>query len=107
MPAEHRPPIACTLAPGEYRERLASIARLARDALRSWTRRGLAIELRYAPDASAQVKEMVSKERVCCAFLQFDIEERPTDVVVTIRAPEETRGALDVLFGQFLVEKSS
>ena len=31
-------PIACTLAPGEFRERLASINALARDALRSHER---------------------------------------------------------------------
>ena len=32
-------PIACTLAPGEYKDRLAWIAAMNRDALRSYERR--------------------------------------------------------------------
>ncbi len=96
------PPIACTLAPSEYRERLASIARLARDALRSAKRRGLALELRYAPEAAPRVREMLRKEQVCCTFLRFDLRETSHEVRVTIRPPEEARGALNTLFGQFL-----
>ena len=94
------PPIACTLAPSEYRERLASIVRLARNALRGFKRRDLALELRYAPEAASQVREMVRNERVCCEFLRFDLRETPQEVVLTIRAPEEARTVLETLFGQ-------
>jgi hypothetical protein len=39
-------PIACSLGVGDYRERLAQIAQLARDALRSHERDGLVLHLR-------------------------------------------------------------
>jgi hypothetical protein len=96
------PPIACTLAPGDYRTRLAWLAALARDALRGFRWRDLVLELRYAPEAVERVREMVRKERECCAFLAFDLEETEREIRLTIRAPEEARGALGMLFRQFL-----
>lgn len=92
-------PIACTLAPGEYRERLGSIAGLARDALLGFKWRGRSIELRYAPEAVDRVREMVRKEQVCCAFLEFDLDETPQEVVLTIRAPKEAQSLLDAFRG--------
>jgi len=97
-----QPPIACTLAPGDYRERLDWIAGLARDALRGSERHDLVLELRYAPEAAARVGEMVRREQVCCAFLTFDLRESSQEVRLVIRAPEEARGALDTIFEQFL-----
>ena len=102
MTRPKRPPIACTLAPGDYQERLAWISRLAREALRGSERRDLALELRYAPEAAARVREMVRREQACCAFLTFDLRENPEEITLAVRAPEEAREALDTLFGQFL-----
>lgn len=102
MTTPNTPPIACTLAPGDYQGRLAWIAELARDALRSSQRHDLVLELRYRPEAADRVREMVRKEQVCCAFLTFDLRETPREVRLTIRAPEQARGALDTLFGQFV-----
>jgi hypothetical protein len=96
------PPIACTLTPGEYHARLAWIAELGRDALLGSERRGLVLELRYALEAADRVREMVRKEQACCAFLTFDLEETPREIRLTIRAPEGARGAIALLFGQFL-----
>jgi hypothetical protein len=102
MTRPNQPPIACTLAPGDYGDRLSWIAQLARDALRGSERHDLVIELRYAPEAAARVREMVRREQVCCAFLTFDLRESPEEIQLTVRAPEEARGALDTIFGQFL-----
>ena len=41
-------PIACTLTPGDLRERLGSIRTLTREALLSYRRNGLELTLRYA-----------------------------------------------------------
>jgi hypothetical protein len=74
---------------------------LARDALRGFKRNDLVLELCYAPEAADRVRELVRREEVCCAFLAFDVRETPTEVLLTIRAPEEARAALDIVFGQF------
>ena len=101
MMTPNTPQIACTLAPGDYQERLVSIAELARDALRSSERRDLVLELRYALEAADRVREMARREQACCAFLTFDLQETPEEIQLMIRAPENARGALDLLFGQF------
>jgi hypothetical protein len=99
MTTPNTPPIACTLAPGDYLARLVWIAELACDALRSSERRDLVLELRYALEAADRVREMVRREQACCAFLRFDLQETPEEIQLMIRAPESARGALDVLFG--------
>src|SRR3712207_5083286 len=102
MPDTESAPIACTLAPGDYKARLAWIAQLARDALRSNERRDLELELVYAADAAPRVHEMVRKEQDCCAFMTFDLDERPDEIRLTIKVPERAREVADMLLGQFL-----
>ena len=96
------PLIACTLAPGEVKDRLASIAALNKDALRTYVRRDLVLELRYAPEARERVLEMVRNERTCCAFLAFELDEVGNEIRLTITAPERAREATDGLFEQFV-----
>jgi hypothetical protein len=95
-------PIACTLQPGDYKERLAWIADLARDGLLGVCRDDLRLELRYASSVAARAREMVAKERECCAFLDFEIAETGEGVCLTITAPERARDAADALFEQFV-----
>lgn len=95
-------PIACTLSPEDYKTRLASNADLARNALRSQTREDLELHLIYSVDAAERVREMVRKERDCCAFLTFQLDERPDEIRLTIKAPERARGSADLVFAQFL-----
>jgi hypothetical protein len=95
------PPIACTLQGGWYEERLAWIADLAREGLRSHARQDLMLQLRYAPEVAARVRDMVRKEQDCCAFLDFELTESSDDVRLTITAPERARDVADALFEQF------
>jgi hypothetical protein len=95
-------PIACTLQPGDYQQRLAWIADVARDGLLGVSREDLRLELRYAPSVADRVREMVGKEQECCAFLNFDLSETDEDVRLTITAPERTRDVADALFEQFV-----
>jgi hypothetical protein len=95
-------PIACTLTAENFKDRMAWIGELTRDALRSHERQDLVLDLRYASEAADRVREMVRKEQECCAFLAFVIGEGPDDIRVTITAPEAARKAADELFEQFV-----
>ncbi|WP_245309686.1 hypothetical protein [Bradyrhizobium jicamae] len=97
-------PIACTLAPGAYEDRLAWIAALNKDALRSHERHDLVLELHYAIEARARVHEMVRNEQSCCAFLTFELQESRNDICLTITAPEAAWEAADALFEQFVAK---
>jgi hypothetical protein len=73
-----------------------------RDALRSYDRDNLVLNLRYAPEAASRVREMVRNEQACCAFLTFEMHEHPDEVRLTIRAPEDARESADALFESFV-----
>jgi hypothetical protein len=100
-------PIACTLTAGDYKERLGQIAALARDSLRSHERNGLVLILRYDVAAADQVRDMVRRERDCCAFLTLTGCEDGDEIVVTVSAPEEAEAAAETLFQQFVTPAPS
>jgi hypothetical protein len=95
-------PIACTLTPGDLKERLGAIQTLTRDALLRWERDGLKLALWYAPDAVERVHAMVAGEQRCCAFLKFEVRKQPDAVHLTITAPENALEAAEELFEQFI-----
>jgi hypothetical protein len=95
-------PIACTLTGDDYKTRLAWIRELARDALKEHVRDGHALHLVYSADAKDRVREMIAKERVCCAFLKFYLREDAHEVRLTIGAPEDARDVADALFDEFM-----
>lgn len=94
-------PIMCTLGAGDFRERIAWIAALNRDALVAQVRSDLAIRLDYRAAAVERVRQMMRQEQSCCAFLSFALDEGPDLVSLTVTAPEEARIAADALFEQF------
>jgi hypothetical protein len=102
MSPEIIPPIACTLAPGDMKERFAWIAALNRDALLSSQRCDLVLTLVYKPVAADRVRELMRREQVCCAFLTFHLDEELAEMRLTITAPEEAREAADMVFEQFI-----
>src|ERR1700704_4511089 len=102
MTTTEAPSIACTLNPGEFKDRLTWIGVLTRDALRSHERRDLVLHLRYAPEVAERVREMVRNEQTCCSFLAFDLHEAPDEIRLTITAPESAREAAGILFEQFV-----
>ena len=104
--AQAASPIVCRLSAGDYKESLRQIAELARDALRGYERNGLVLTLRYDAAAAERVREMVRRERDCCAFLTFDYREDDGDVVVTISAPPEAQVAAETMFEQFITPDS-
>src|SRR5712671_496178 len=67
--------VACSLGAEDYQRRLDWIGSLTREALRGHERDGLVLRLSYAVEARDRVREMVDRERACCAFLAFDLNE--------------------------------
>lgn len=94
-------PIACTLNSGDFRQRLAWIAALNSNAMRTRHRDGLRLELTYATDAFDRVSEMVRREQECCAFLTFTLHREADAVRLVIKAPEGLGEALDTVFQPF------
>jgi hypothetical protein len=95
------PPIACTLAAGDFKARLAWIANLNTNFLLSHSRGDLTLELTYAPQARDEVRQMVTQERACCAFLIFELCEADDAVYLSIAAPERAREAAETTFAPF------
>lgn len=93
-------PIACTLSATDYRSRLAEIAALSREALRSVERRGLTLDLRYAPEAADRVRRLVEQERACCAFLQFELHDDADEVRLLVTAPPAAADAVPDLLAE-------
>lgn len=100
-------PIACTLSAGDYKNRVSAIADLNAQSLHSVARSALRLELRYSASARQQVEEMVRRERECCAFLGFDIQELGSEIVLTVITPEEAREAAATLFDQFSSKRAA
>ena len=96
--------IACSLEGGSYRERVDLIADLMREGLRGYERRDLVLTLRFSAHVQHRVRDLVAKERACCAFLQFDVAQREDEIHVTISAPERARDSAEFLFEHFLPE---
>jgi len=94
-------PIACTLSPDDYAERVASIRDLNR-SLQRYDQEGLVLELHYPLDVVTRVRELVHREHACCSFLRFEIERSVTTTLLRIHAPDETREAIDAIFAPFL-----
>ena len=99
--------LTCCLSAGAYRNRIAWIESLTRRALRTHARDDLVLGLAYAPEAAADVQKMVEEERICCAFLTFDLKKESDCIRVTITVPEAARASADMLFRHFLATRSA
>ncbi|MBC8752729.1 MULTISPECIES: hypothetical protein [Paraburkholderia] len=100
-------PIACLLGANEFEKRRRWIRELTSRHLRATERTPLSLHLSYAPKAAPQVRELVSKEQSCCAFLRFELNEQADAIHLVITAPERVRGAADALFAPFTREPAS
>lgn len=103
-PETEEKPIACTLDAGDFKERAASIRDLARRSLRHSSRTPLTLSLTYEPKALDEVRDLVTKEQTCCAFLDFELSSDASSVVLIITAPDSAAASADVLFDHFAPE---
>jgi hypothetical protein len=107
MTSRDEAPIACTLDRNDYQERLAWIAQLNRDGLRSHRRDVMTLKLLYAAAVRDRVHQLVRQEAACCAFLGFAVDESPDQVSVTITVPERAGGIADDVLAPFLSSGSA
>ncbi|MED5620226.1 hypothetical protein [Ideonella sp. BN130291] len=94
--------IACSLPGPDLSTRLEVISQLAQRALLSHEQVGRTLRLRYAQSVAGELQALVSSERECCAFLQFDLVRRADAVHLTITAPPEAGQFAAVLTEHFL-----
>lgn len=102
--AKEEAPVVCTLDAGDFKERTASIRDLARRSLRHASRTPLTLTLTYLPEALDEVRGLVAMEQTCCAFLEFDLKNSASSVLLTITAPKSATDAADALFDHFAPE---
>lgn len=102
MPVAEPAPIACTLDSQAMGPRLAEIGQLTREHLRAHRVEGRTLRLTYDAAAAERVARIVALERVCCAFLDFDLKASADAVELSITAPEHQGTDAQWLFAQFL-----
>jgi len=102
MSAAPEIPIACTLAAGALRVRLAWIGRVTDSHLLSHRLEGATLQLAYRSEARGDLERIVAAERTCCTFLDFDLADDDGLVMLRIRAPAGADVDARWLFEQFL-----
>ena len=95
-------PAACTLDSDAMAERLGRIQALTDSSLLSHEMQGRRLRLAYRLEAAAELRAIVELERGCCAFLDFEVQERSRFVGLAITAPAHAEEAGAWLFSQFL-----
>lgn len=97
-PAE---PIACTLAPGDYADRLALIGDLRKRMLLGSRREGRQLILSFRAEAESDVEELARREKECCGFLTFSVARNNEQITLTITAPTGAETMLDNALAPF------
>jgi hypothetical protein len=97
-------PLTCSLARPDLVDRIEAW----RDVVaRATTRRveGDRVLAVYPKDAQllGRLRDLIAAEAECCAFLRFDVHERPDSIVTELRLPDDladsTRTLIAELFG--------
>ncbi|MGM9481777.1 hypothetical protein ACS5PN_11395 [Roseateles sp. NT4] len=102
MQAADEAPVACTLSSDDLGRRLAWIRQVTSANLLSHQLTGTKLQLTYRPAAKPDLEQIVDRERECCAFLRFDLQESAGTVELTIEAPSGVGEEARWLFDQFL-----
>ncbi len=94
-------PIGCALSDADLSDRVRAWARVGRQGLVSRRRHPQGIVLRYRrdPEIEAEVRELVSLEHDCCAFLAFESAEDGAHLVLTVSGPPEAASLIQQCWG--------
>jgi hypothetical protein len=93
-------PIACTLTPGQYRDRTGELAALAARALRSreQTSGGERLIFTDSQDTERELRAVIAAESSCCTFLRMDLQRAEGRLVLDIAGPQDARPIIAELF---------
>jgi hypothetical protein len=96
-------PIACSLGAGDLKQRLAAIAAIGSASLRDRETDGGRHLLRFGADEATRrrLEEIVAAEAECCSFLDLILEERGSELVLSIAAPQDGQAVADELAAAF------
>jgi len=97
-------PIACTLSLEAMAPRVARIRSLAKRHLRAYRLADSSLQLIYDTAALDELRQIVSLEKECCAFLDFEIRTRVDAIELRIAGPDQEGGDTQWVFSQFLPE---
>ena len=92
-------PVACTLPANARRARVSLIADINSRALLDYRQEGKALYLRYAPEAYAELREIIRLESQCCKFMGFNLQADDKELGLQITAPDAE--TLSAMVGQF------
>jgi hypothetical protein len=92
--------LACSLSGPGLIERISEWGQVASQATGRHVEKGRILST-YPPDRQLvqQLRMLIAAEAECCPFMQFNVEERPDQVVVELRVPEDMSEALAVMLG--------
>jgi hypothetical protein len=101
-------PLACSLSPGDYRERLEQIREIGRQVLIAADDRGEGVRLVFAddPGVQADLAGIVEAEAACCPFLDLELGHGPEGIWLTIEAPTEAAPLVSDLVASFRAARS-
>jgi hypothetical protein len=90
-------PLACSLPAYDLAERREEIGELLRRGPIGRERRARTLRLHFdrSPSVADAVHDLVRRERECCPFLDFTVEDGASELVLSIRAPAEAAAVLD------------
>lgn len=91
-------PTGCTLDQNEMATRIAAWRELSARAI-SRRVQGTRMTSTYPSDPHLvrRLRDLISAEADCCAFLAFTVDEGPRETVVELDFPEEARALLEMV----------
>jgi hypothetical protein len=94
-------PIACSLPASEMNDRVAEFRDLgARTTARELRPGHLVLRFSRAEGLAETLQNLVQREKECCPFLTFRIEEEAGEIRVDVSGPLESQPVLESLFGR-------
>jgi hypothetical protein len=96
-------PIACSLGPEDYRNRLEAIREMGARALVGIDELsdGIRLAFRDSQETQDELQRLVEAERTCCPFLTLETTARRGELLLAIAAPPEAKPIVDDLVFSF------
>lgn len=92
--------LACSLSGPELVERITEWAQVASQATRRHVEKGRIVSTYPQDDALLQeLRRLIAAEANCCAFMRFTLAERPNEVEIELRVPEDMTDAVATVLG--------